>query len=71
MPNINRGRHIVDPAGPWRHVPDGLRCLGTVQRGHVIGALLVDRTGAFYCARGGTIEPLIWRKISAALAAGP
>ena len=71
MSNPNRGRHIVDPAGPWRlyvrHVPDGMRCIGTVQRQHVIGALLVDASGAFYCSRGGTLEPLIARKVNAAL----
>ena len=72
MTHTNRGRVIVDPAGPWRLYvrapPDGMRILGTVQRGQTIGALCVDSMGLYWSAHGRTLDRLVDRTLAAALA---
>lgn len=67
-----RGRLIVTPGGPWRlyqHIElPGWEMLGTVQRGHEIGALARNlRTGQLVMLRAGAASALDQRKVLAAL----
>lgn len=69
-----RGRLIVTPGAPWRiyqHIElPGWQMLGTVQRGHDIGALARNtQTGALVMMRGGAVSMLDQRKAAASLAA--
>lgn len=73
MPKIDRGRYLIDRAGPWRlyvsGLPPGWQVLGTVQRAQTIGALLRDPVGAYWCRAGPVLDRLIDRKVTAALEA--
>ncbi|MFC4923860.1 hypothetical protein [Delftia deserti] len=67
-----RAKLAVDAAGPWRlyqrvELP-GWEMLGTVQRGHAIGALAHNlRTGQLVMLRAGAASALDQRKVLAAL----
>ncbi len=68
----NRARLTINAAGPWRlyqHVPlPGWDYLGTVQRGHDIGALARNQTtGILVMMRAGAVSSLDQRKVQAAL----
>lgn len=68
----NRARLIVTAGGPWRlyqhQPPPGWDMLGTVQRGHEIGALARNKhTGNLVMIRAGAVSMLDPRKAQAAL----
>lgn len=70
-----RGRLSITPGGPWRlyqHIElAGWEMLGTIQRGHEIGALARNaRTGQFVMLRGGAASALDQRKVRVALQEG-
>jgi len=69
-----RAKLVVHHGGPWRHYQwtelPGWEMLGTVQRGHEIGALARNtQTGALVMMRGGAVSMLDQRKAAASLAA--
>lgn len=69
-----RAKLVVHQGGPWRHYQwtelPGWEMLGTVQRGHDIGALARNlRTGQLVMLRGGAASTLDQRKAAASLAA--
>ena len=68
----NRARLTITTDGPWRlyqHAPlPGWDYLGTVQRGHDIGALARNQTtGILVMMRAGAASSLDQRKVQAAL----
>ena len=68
----NRARLEITHPGPWRlyqHTPPpGWDMLGTVQRGHEIGALARhQQTGNLVMMRAGAVSMLDQRKAAAAL----
>jgi len=68
----NRARLTITPGGPWRlyqhAVLPGWEMLGTVQRGHEIGALARNTaTGNLVMMRAGAVSMLDQRKALAAL----
>lgn len=70
----NRARLTITPGGPWRlyqhTVLPGWEMLGTVQRGHEIGALARNTvTGNLVMMRAGSVSMLDQRKARAALEA--
>lgn len=70
----NRVRYVVTLGANWRQYTDpipGVQFLGTVQRGMHIGALGQLADGSYVCAERGRTEPLIARKVVAAMAEGP
>lgn len=67
-----RAKLVVHQGGPWRHYQwtelPGWEMLGTVQRGHEIGALARNlRTGQLVMLRAGAASALDQRKVLAAL----
>ena len=67
-----RAKLMVDAAGPWRHYQwvelPGWEMVGTVQRGHEIGALARNiQTGTLVMMRAGAVSMLDQRKAAAAL----
>lgn len=71
MSSANRGRYIIDQAGPWRRYvlapPDGWKMIGTIQRGFDIGALGKSPIGIYAQLNAGALRVLDQRKTLAAL----
>lgn len=72
MTGLNRGRYTVQMGGPWRlytrTIPAGWACIGTIQRGLEMGALMRSPAGVYAQINAGCVKTLDQRKVLACIA---